>query len=375
MKRPELVVYFIDGLDHGFVTRSLHHSERFAELFAPENIHRVGGTVHSLLCMSHIFCGRHNEVLHFEAWEQIPTSDRIINWDMLLSHCHEDELIWRRLNAMGHRVGLMEMLGVFLSPELDGFSVTKHLVPLGIQQVYDQMLCHHPPGIGDLYQELKQANGYPQKIDEDLHDAREVVDGPLCELSDSDIWWVMKACGYHDLFEVVDRSIRDGFRVTRGLLEQHPADVLFIHMGHFDRLGHFFHGWGAEEREMMFLLDRVMSDMEELLEPKEVLVFSDHGMALGTPHWSDHHLNRAHHDESRALVTGSGPRVEAAMAAAPPTDLASVYDLILHTLDPGAATGLDRPPLSWEQKVRQLEQVVIQRDQLLVQLCKGEMNE
>ena len=340
----ELVIFFIDGLDQRFVTRCLKHSERFAELFAEGNIHRVDGTVHSLLCMGQIFCGRHFEVLEYEGYEQIPTCDRIINWDMLLSHCHARDLIWNRLNAMGYRVGLMEMLGIFLSPQLEGFSLTKHLVPLAIQGVYDRMLSHHPPGAGELYQRLKPKYRYPENIDAAVSSPAEIVDGPPDQLSESDLWWVMKACGYHDLIPLMDRNMRNSFLIAGEMTAAYEADVVFIHTGHFDKLLHFFYGWGAEERDLMFLLDRVVANLEQTLQPKDILIFSDHGMELGPAHWSGDFLNRAVHHEDSALVAGSGERVEAALATAPPTDLGSVYDLVLRTLDPEVELGLARPP-------------------------------
>ena len=366
---PELVVYFIDGLDHEFVTRCLRHSEKFAELFAAEYIHCIDGTVHSLQCMGQVFCGRHIEVLHYEGYEQLPRCERIINWDMLLSHCHADELIWSRLNALGYKVGLMEMLGVFLPPELEGFSISKHLVPLGIQELYDRQLCHHPPGIGALYQELKHAHEYPQNINTVVTDPHEIVDVPPEDLSESDLWWVMEACGYRDLIPFADMNIRRSFRVTRDLLETHPAEVIFIHTGHFDRLLHAFRGWGAEERELMFLLDRVMANLEATLQPRNTLVFSDHGMALGPAHWSGTFLNRANHDEGAALVAASGERVEAALASVSPTDLCAVHDVVLRTMDPGAEAHISAP-LSAEQTARQMEQIIVQRDRLLMELCK-----
>ena len=288
---------------------------------------------------------------------------------MLLSHCHAGELIWNRLNALGYRVGLMELLGVFLAPALDGFSISKHLLPLGIQGLYERALCHSPPEAGALYQELKLRHGYPQSIDQPLTDVGELMDCGPEELSESDLWWVMNACGYHDLISIVEQNLRNGLNLTRDMLARFPADVIFFHTGYFDRLLHFFYGWGAEERDLMFLLDGFVASVEEILQPRNILIFSDHGMLIGPPHLSGPLLHRAAHDAKSALVAGSGRRVEAAMAAGPPpTDLCSVYDLVLRTLDPGAKTDAVAPP-SPDERIRQLEQVVACRDQLLIKLC------
>ena len=57
-----------------------------------------------------------------------------------------------------------------------------------------------------------------------------------------------------------------------------------LHTGYLDVLLHFFFGRQQEEREILYFLDRIFSYLNAILEPEQVLVFSDHGMKLSRPH-------------------------------------------------------------------------------------------
>jgi hypothetical protein len=326
----KLVLFFVDGLDHGFLRRNLQHSRFFRHLFLESAIHRIQGDVHSLACLSSILAGRKLDLFEFDE-TPFPKIDRIFNWDLLLTHVDSSELLWNRMNDLGYRVGLVEMLGIVFSPILDGFSITKglHLIQLG--SVYDEALSHYPPDAAELYLHLRNEYAFPAP--HTPGDFRALLTKPLAGCSAAELVELQDRCDYRRMFDVADEHAKSLFFITRKIRQRFPAEVLAFHIGQFDRLLHFYFGFDEEERQIMLLLDRVFGYLKEQIGFEELIVFSDHGMVLSAPHEAGIYFHRACHDADAAVFMTSGPRASRYAAEHPPRDLRDVYHAALFSLD------------------------------------------
>jgi len=234
----------------------------------------------------------------------LPESERILNWDALLSHFLEEDLLWNRLNRLGHRVGMFEMLGVCISPAVEGFSVTKNLGRVGLASLFDRRLSHCPAGIGDRLEALKRKHAYPVDLIGSVDDVADLLTGPPEQLSDSEAAALMQRCRYGELIERADEGQQRLFRVLRDLLDEHPVDVLLVHTGLLDLLLHLFFE-REEERQVMGVLDHIYDNLTDLLGAEEILAFSDHGMVPSAPHLAHRFLHRTFHRPTSAVIAVS----------------------------------------------------------------------
>lgn len=368
MSGLKLAIIFVDGLDCEFVMRNHHHSGYFGELFPLQQIHQIDGVCHSLQCLSKIFCGRNIELFEFEGHEPIPRSDKVINWDFLLSYVKDSEILWNKINRMGFRVGLMEMLGVFIPPPLDGFCVSKNTLRIGLGELHRLGLTHHPRELGPWIAQCCREHAYPLDIELHLAPHEPLLDRPLQRYGDAEIFEVITRCGYHRMFEAVEENFRRMLMVAGELQQRCPVEVMMLHTGYLDVLLHFFFGRQQEEREILYFLDRIFSYLNAILEPEQVLVFSDHGMKLSRPHQAGKVIHRTIHNPRTALLAGSGERLCGHLEAHPPADLTAVYHAALHALArPSEIPEMDlcEPPL--QQVVARQQQLLAERDRLLME--------
>jgi len=369
MGRIKQAVIFVDGLDHDFVLRARSHAGLLRSLFPPQQISRIQGVLHSLQSLGQMFAGRHLELFQFQGHRAIPETDRIINWDALLSHVPEQELLWNRLNRHGHRVGLMEMLGVFLSPALDGFSVTKNLSPLGLTELFNRGLSHHPRPAGKLYSRLAHDLGYPRPPRYSVPAAAGFIDGQVEELTDEQAREIIERQGCHRLLEIIDENLTRLFKLLSRLTDQHPVDALFMHTGYFDILLHLFWEQPEFEARIAASLDLMLELLLAHLEPDEILIFSDHGMRPSSPHLAQEFLHRTCHRHDTAVVMGSGPLTTRYLRENPPRDLTAIYHGSLAVFGAGGDADTATPPTR-AQVAAQMEQTVQRRDQLLEELSR-----
>jgi hypothetical protein len=338
-------------------------------LVAEDQICRIDGVAHSLQCLSQILTGRPLELFEFQGHESIPRSERIVNWDLLLSRVRSEDLLWNRLGRVGHRTGLFEMLGVVISPTVAGFSVTKNVSRVGLASLFRHDLSHHPREIGPLYRSLRQKYDYPINLVAKVGDFRHHVRGPVERLSDGEARAVMEECGYRDLIGAVDQSITGMFQVVEQLLARYPVDVLLLHTGYLDLLLHFYYE-RPEEAELMHLLDGLFRGLKQLLGFDEVLAFSDHGMTLSSPHAAGRFLHRTYHRPASAVLLASGTGVERHFTAHPPKDLTAVYHGVTGAMEGGAPREPGSPATAADagELLQQLQEILAGRDQLLVDL-------
>ena len=369
MGRVKLAVIFVDGLDYDFVLRARGHSDRLHRLFPRQQIFRIQGVLHSLQSLGQMFAGRHLELFQFNDHKAIPDTDRIINWDALLSHVPEPELLWNRLNRHGHRVGLMEMLGVFLSPELDGFSVTKNLLPLGLEELFRRGLSHHPREAGKLFSRLGHDLGYPRPPKWSVPAAANFFDEDPATLSDDQAQEIIERQGCHRLPELVDENLIRLFKLLSSLTDQFPVDALFMHTGYFDILLHLFWDQPEFEARIADSLDLMLHQLRANLAPDEILIFSDHGMRPTHPHRAEAFLHRTCHRHDTAVVMGAGPLLIRHLREHPPRDLTSIYHASLAVFGAGAGVDTAIQPTR-DQIAAQMEQVVRRRDELLEELSR-----
>lgn len=365
-----IAVVFVDGLDHGFLTRNLGDEPRLRRLFAPERIWRVQGVVHSILCTAQVFAGRHlDDRYEFEGLSQLPRTDRLVNWDALLQWVPESSLLWRRLNDAGWRVGLFEPLGVFLPPRLDGFVVTKNLRLLGLGGLYAAGLSHYPEQVGQRYRRLCGEHGYtpgPRAVVDSFSDYLSTSELSAC--SPSRVQEVLRVCGYRRILDAAETRVRHVLAVASGLVAEEPVDLFFMHTGVFDSLLHVYLG-RSEERRIAKILADLVCGVRDALEAEEILVFSDHGMAPNRPHDNGAgfiHLTR--HERRSAVIMGAGPTVEARLEAHPPADLTAVYDTVV------AVAGLPEQPrdaLAPDVALRQQELTVLDRERRMLELDRA----
>ena len=369
MGKVKLAVIFVDGLDYNFVLRNHGRSEQLRQLFPTEQIFQVQGVLHSLACMGQVFAGRWLDLFRFQGYASIPKSEGIVNWDALLSHVHRDDLLWSRLNHHGVKVGLAEMLGVFLSPRVDGFSVTKALAPLGLNGLFNHGLSHYPHEAGALFKSLCRDQRYPRPPRLNVVEAEALLEGPPGDLTDTEAQQIIEMAGGHQLPGLVDENLTKLFTILSEMIRRYPVDAIFLHTGYFDTLLHLFFHRDEHEARITASLDLMLRLLREHLMPEEILIFSDHGMAPSPPHLAGEFLHRACHQHESAVVMGSGPLVARYLAESPPVDLVSIYHATL------AAFGAGKEPLrtaSPQQIASQLEQIVQRRDQLLEALS-GEL--
>jgi hypothetical protein len=264
-------------------------------------------------------------MFEYEGLASLPKTDRILNWDVLLSYVRKGDLLWSRLNHRGLRVGLVELLGIVMSPGLDGFSLTKDISRVGLPLLYDLGLCHHPRGIGELYARLRGKHSFPPAIYE-LPDFRGLSGKPVEECSEEEVLELLRRCDYLGRIPAfVEEYARRLFLLVRELLETFPAHVLFFHLGHFDRLLHLFYEQPEAESRVLDALDRVLDHLTDTFDVRDLVLFSDHGMRPSSPHAAGDVFHRTFHEPSRAVFAGSGPRIERMMAARPPLVLKDVY--------------------------------------------------
>lgn len=365
MSKVELLVLFVDGLDYDFVLRNLEQADELRRLFPPEQIHQVEGVVHSLDCFGQIFAGRPYSLFQFQGHQAIPETDQIINWDALLAHVPAEELLWNRLNRCGHPVGLVEMLGVFLSPRLDGFSVTKGLGPIGLQGLFQQGLTHYPRAAGDLFFRLCEEHGYARQPGRCVMPAAELVNKALTKLTLKESREVIEAAGCHRLPGIMDDNLDRLCWILEGMTERFPVDALMLHTGYFDILLHLFFNSPDLETRITASLDQMLGRLGQALSPEEILIFSDHGMALSPPHLAHEFLHLTCHRQDNAVVMGSGPRVARYLEENPPRDLTAVYNAALATFDAGPAR--TEPP-TVEEMAAQQQALLLDRDQLIARL-------
>jgi hypothetical protein len=295
----------------------------------------------------------------------------MINWDLLLPHVASERLIWWRLNRMGWRVGLFELLGVFLSPRLEGFSLTKHIGKLGLPQSFRWGLTHFPPHLGRCFEALKQHHGYPCPLREHVADFRPRLAKPLREHDLEEVYEVMRRCRYPELIERADEGFRRMLALLREILVIEPVQVLFLHTGYIDLLLHLFLGMPAHEREVMAVLRGFLEGVRDQLGAEELLVFSDHGMTSSIPHEAEGVIHRTDHRRASAVVMGTGQHTCAYLERTEPQDLTAVYDAVVHVSAhrcSGGEVELTAPPPSPRCRDCQLEAVIAQREGLLKEL-------
>lgn len=366
MSGIKLIVFFFDGLDYHFICRNRRHSSVFSALFAEESTYPIQGVIHSLEYMSQFFTGRAMELFTFQGRESVPALDRIVNWDFLLSLVNKDQILWNRINHLGLRVGLVELLGVFLSPPLEGFSITKNLELLGLSELSQHGLTHYPLELGRQVPRLRAQLGRARPLRRCVATAASRLEKPLEQYTRPEVFSLMEACGYLSLPQVIEENLANQFSLIRHVLQEHPAEVLFFHTGYFDSLLHFFLERPHEERLVMGLLDRTLSCLEELFEPEEWLIFSDHGMEVTAPHLAEGLVYSAQHLGEAALLAGSGRRITDYLQRETPQDLTTAYFGALHSLKPAAERyPIHTAPLNASQVARQLEQVIAHRDRLM----------
>ena len=363
--KVKLAVIFVDGLDHDFVLRNHSRSELLRQLFPTEQIFQAEGVLHSLACMGQVFAGRWLDLFRFEGHESIPECDGIVNWDALLGHVHQDELLWNRLNRHGVKVGLAEMLGVFLSPQVDGFSVTKALEPLGLTGIFTRGLSHHPREAGALFRALCREQRYPRPPRMNVVEAAALLDSAPGDLTDAEAQQVIEMAGCHQLPDLVDENLSKLFKILREMNRQYPVDALLLHTGYFDTLLHLFFNQEEYEARITASLDHMLHLLLDNLMPEEILIFSDHGMSPSAPHLAGEFLHRTCHRHDKAVVMGSGRLVSRYMRENPPVDLVSIYHASLAAFGAG---GDQLQPPSPGQIRSQLEQVIQNRDQMLAEL-------
>ena len=363
--KVKLAVLFVDGLDHDFVLRNHGRAGLLRTLFPEDQIFRVEGVLHSLSCLGQVFAGRWLDLFRFQGYNAIPESDGIVNWDALLSHVHQDELIWNRLNRHGVTVGLVEMLGIFLSPELDGFSVTKALEPLGLMELFNSGLTHHPRQAGALFKALCHDHRYPRPLRMNVVEAAALIDGAPEDLSEAQAQQIIEMAGCHQLPDLADDNLVKLFQVLSGVTQQYPVDALFLHTGYFDILLHLFFNQDEHEARITASLDHMLQLLLDHFMPAEIIIYSDHGMSPSAPHLAGEFLHRTCHQHDSAVVMGTGPLVSRYMRENQPVDLVSVYHAALAAFGAG---GEPLQPPSPKQIMSQLEQVIDCRDQLMVEL-------
>lgn len=366
MSGIKLAVVFFDGLDHDFVRRNYRHSSCLARQVDQASIHRVNGVPHSLSCLAQVFAGARLDLFAFKGHAPLPESERILNWDMLLSHFREEDLLWNRLNRLGYRVGMFEMLGICLSPTLEGFSVTKNVGRVGLGSLFDRQLSHCPSGIGERVEALKRKHGYPVDLVASVDDVAGLLTGPLEQLSDSEAVALMHRCRYGELIDRADACQQRLFRVLRDLLAEHPVEVLLLHTGLLDLLLHLFFE-REEEPRVMAVLDHIYDNLTDLLGAEEILAFSDHGMVASAPHLADRFLHRTYHWPRSAVVMASGRRLCTYLATHPPADLTAVYLAASRAMEEDVDRGIGRPAAraSAEERATQLERILAGRDRLV----------
>lgn len=381
MAELELAVLFIDGLDYDFLRRN-YSSGELSNHVPLHTIFQIDGVHHSVECMDQLFAGRKLDMFQFEGLDSMPTDRRILNWDMLLSRVHRNDLLWHRLNDKGWRVGLFEMMGVFFSPRnFDGFSLTKSIMQLGLQSLYDNNLTHHPRWLGDYYEHLRRTHGYPVSLWEHPKDYRSRLPRPLEQCTSTDLERVFESCGYHETIGMAGTNLRNLLWLVEDVLERDPVQVLFLHTGYFDKLLHFYFQIPSLESEIMAVLGGFLSDVRSILRAKDVLVFSDHGMQLVTPHDVDGLVHRTHHRQNAATLFGSGPRIQCYLEQHRPHDLTAVYHGALYAagcngVQPTACCGdagrvgchldgLMQVLLDREALLRELEKAYVELEQKL----------
>ena len=362
---PDAVVLFVDGLDHDFVLRNF---DQIDGVFCRDSVFRVDGVLHSIECLGQVLAGRRDPLLEVSGRSQLPDSERIINWDLLLDAIPAEELIWHCLNRMGLSVGLFEMLGVFISPALDGFCLTKHTGKLGLGGLFKAGLTHHPPSIGRLFAELRRQYNYPLVVRQSVEDYRQRLLRPLADCSTEELLDLMQACGYHELIGVVETNLHNLLLVLGEILAQQPVDVLFLHTGYLDTLLHLYLEMPSWEPSVMGRLRQLIDGVRRQLGASEILVFSDHGMVPAQPHDAEGMIHRTDHCRERAVLMAAGPQLEAHLRDRPPRDLTSVYTGVL-----AAAGGLpgEQGQLPATCLLRQLQQIILDRERLLLEMDRA----
>jgi len=324
----------LDGLDYRFVIRNLHHSGNVSRLFAREDIHRIRGQEHSIACMAELLTGRHLSVFRFEGIESLPADMALPNWDCLLSAIPSEQLLWNRVNSLGFSVGLMQVLGIVLAPELEGFCVTKNPEVLGLDLLHRAGLCHFPEAVADCYSNLLEE--FPLIVTHPaIKPAREVLTKPAEQYQPDEVRELMRRCRLHLQIDQADAYLANLFAITADLRRRFGGDMLFLHVGHFDHLLHWFFDFHDEEVPVMFLLDRVLAYLEDMVGFDELLVFSDHGMKPSAPHLvgDGKFMHRTWHDAQSAVLMARGPGLQRCLREHPPRDLTDIYRTAIRVME------------------------------------------